>query len=315
MSGPLYLGVDGGGTKTEFLIIDGAGAVVARAITGTTYHVQIGIDEAARRIGHGVSDVCALASIAPAALAFAFFGLPAYGEDKAADPQLDAICRAVLGHDRYRCDNDMVCGWAGSLACGDGINIVAGTGSIGYGQRRGAAARAGGWGEVFGDEGSAYWIAIRGLAAVSRMADGRLPKGPLYARLLADFGLDEPIELCERVMGPAPMTRDQIAALAATVAAAAEEDDAAASTILIDAAEELALLATTLRSRLGFAAAEKALVSWSGGVLVNQPLVRRRFVQALDAQGSFEVIEPRHGAGYGAALYARLLAADASYRR
>ena len=43
----------------------------------------------------------------------------------------------LLGHDRYRCDNDMVCGWAGSLAAADGINVVSGTGSMTYGERHG----------------------------------------------------------------------------------------------------------------------------------------------------------------------------------
>ncbi|HEY7009469.1 MAG TPA: hypothetical protein VH395_11040 [Jatrophihabitantaceae bacterium] len=50
---------------------------------------------------------------------------------------LDAMPRTALGHDRYRCDNDMVCGWAGTLGGEDGINVVAGTGSIGYGAWRG----------------------------------------------------------------------------------------------------------------------------------------------------------------------------------
>ena len=48
-----------------------------------------------------------------------------------------------------------------------------------YGERAGRRSRVGGWGELFGDEGSAYWIAVRGLAAFSRMSDGRLPAGPL----------------------------------------------------------------------------------------------------------------------------------------
>ncbi len=95
--------------------------------------------------------------------------------------QLDAMPEPLLGHRRYRCGNDMVCAWAGSLGGEDGINIVAGTGSIGYGERRGRSARAGGWGEVFGDEGSAYWIAVQGLNVFTRMSDGRLPKGSLYA--------------------------------------------------------------------------------------------------------------------------------------
>ena len=73
--------------------------------------------------------------------------------------------RAILGHDRYAVDNDMVCGWAGSLACEDGINIVAGTGSIGYGQRRGWPHAPAAGAKHFSDEGSAYWIAMQGLNA------------------------------------------------------------------------------------------------------------------------------------------------------
>jgi len=57
--------------------------------------------------------------------------------DRAAQRILDALPEPLLGHRRYRCGNDMVCAWAGSLGGEDGINIVAGTGSIGYGERRG----------------------------------------------------------------------------------------------------------------------------------------------------------------------------------
>ncbi len=94
---------------------------------------------------------------------------------------LDALPADVLGHDRYSCGNDMVGGWAGSLAGRDGVNVIAGTGSMAYGERGGTAHRVGGWSEVFGDEGSAYWVAVQGLNAFSRMADGRLPRGPLHA--------------------------------------------------------------------------------------------------------------------------------------
>ena len=43
--------------------------------------------------------------------------------------------------------------------------------------------RVGGWGDLFGDEGSAYWISIKGLNAFTRMSDGRLPVGPLHEAL------------------------------------------------------------------------------------------------------------------------------------
>jgi len=304
----LYLGVDGGGTKTEFVCSDENGAVLARALTGTTYHLQVGLDEAVARIAEGVGAVCSQLAVTPAALRFSFFGLPAYGEDAAVDPLLNAACGRILAHKRYACDNDMVCGWAGSLACADGINLVAGTGSIGYGERQGLSARVGGWGEMFSDEGSAYWIAIQGLNAFTRMSDGRLAAGPLHRAFVAALDLGNDLEICARVMGEAGMSRDAIAALAPIVVQAVGEGDAHAAGILDRAGAELAQMAQALRTRLGFSASETVLLSWSGGVLTKQDAVRAALLRALEQQAPYEVITPRHEPGMGAALYAILLA-------
>lgn len=302
-----YLGVDGGGTKTEFICIDDSRAVVARTTTGTTYHPQVGLDGVVERLRQGVTAICEALSIAPAGIAHAFFGLPGFGEHSLIDPQLEAACGAILGHSRYACANDMVCGWAGSLACEDGINLVAGTGSIGYGERRGRNARVGGWSEVFGDEGSAYWIAIQGLNAFSRMSDGRLPRGPLHAAFRSAFDLSSDLDICAAVVGEHGMARDQIAGLAQLVSKAAQEGDAAAHRILEQAGAELAALAGALRTKLGYEPDEPALLSWSGGVLIHQPIVHEHFQRRLNALGRYELIEPRHTPSVGAALQAMRL--------
>jgi len=233
-----------------------------------------------------------------------FFGLPAYGEDAVIDPQLEAHCARLLGHDRYSCGNDMICGWAGSLACEDGINLVAGTGSIGYGERGGKAARAGGWGEVFSDEGSAYWIAIQGLNSFSRMSDGRLPKGPLHDIVRERLGLKDDLDLCAVVMGEQGLERDQIAGLAPIVAEAVAAGDEAAIRIHERAAEELAAIAEALRTELEFEAGESVPLSWSGGVLANDASVRGRLEAKLSAKANYRFADPLHSPAYGAALYA-----------
>jgi len=92
----IFLGVDGGGTKTEFVCIDEAGAVVGRHVEGTTYHLQVGLEGAVRALGDGIAGVCAQAGLTRGDLAFAFFGLPAFGEDAVIDPQLNAQVCAVL---------------------------------------------------------------------------------------------------------------------------------------------------------------------------------------------------------------------------
>jgi N-acetylglucosamine kinase-like BadF-type ATPase len=155
----------------------------------------------------------------------------------------------------------MVCTWAGSLAGADGIGIVAGTGAIGYGERAGKSARASGWGELFGDEGSAYWVAIQGLNAFSRMSDGRLRRGPLHELFMHEFGLQSDLDLCAKILGPQGAWRDQIASYSGLVAKAAVQGDDTAKGSFVSAARELAQVAEALRGRLGFERGEEVPVS------------------------------------------------------
>ncbi|SEM14718.1 BadF-type ATPase [Pseudoxanthomonas sp. GM95] len=305
----LYLGVDGGGTKTRFALVDGAGTLLAESQLGTTYHPQVGLDGVRRILGDGITAVLDQLGRTRSDIAQAFFGLPAYGEDSRATAALQAIPAQVLGHDRYACDNDMVCGWAGSLACADGINIIAGTGSMGYGRRGAAAARAGGWGEAFSDEGSAYWIATQGLNAFSRMSDGRLPRGPLHAILRAHFNLVDDLDICAHVYGEDVGTRGDLARLSVQVAQAANAGDAVAIGIFQRAGEELAQIAEALRVLLGFQPGETVPLSYSGGAFSAGALLMQPFQAALaKASTDFELRTPIHAPHYGAALYALQLA-------
>lgn len=310
MTGRIYLGVDGGGTKTRFALMDDDGQLLAQSMTGTTYHPEVGLDGVGRILAEGIASVLGQAGMHDAdAIAFAFIGLPAYGEDTRASLRLDAIPAQVLGHDRYRCGNDMICGWAGSLACQDGINIVAGTGSIGYGERQGVGARAGGWGEAFSDEGSAHWIAIQGLNAYSRMSDGRMPKGPLHALVNRELGLSSDLDLCAHIYAPGAGTRASIAQLSRIVAEAARQGDAAALKIYASAGAELADIVVAIRNQLGFGVDEGVGVSYSGGAFSVGELLLQPFAAALHAASPrFELRQPLHEPHHGAALYARLLA-------
>ena len=300
----IWLGVDGGGTKTAFCLVDHTGAVLAEASTGSSYYFAVGLDTARDVLREGIGAVCNDAGVTPAAVDRAFFGLPGYGEVSADVAVLDALPGPLLGHDRYSCDNDMVCGWAGSLGATDGINVVAGTGSMTYGERAGRGVRVGGWGEVFGDEGSAYWIGVAGLRAASQMSDGRRERGPLVDRLVAHLGLSAELDLVDVVLNRWRGDRTKVASLARQVDAAAATGDAAAGEILAAAAGELARLVTTTRRRLDWPAALPVPVSWSGGVFASAR-VRAAFRAALAAApGDHRVREPLVGPSLGAALYA-----------
>jgi N-acetylglucosamine kinase-like BadF-type ATPase len=149
-----YLGIDGGGTKTDFLLIDETGRALATYRGGSAYYLETGFEALQAMMVAGIRATLQQAGLAPSQLEFTFVGLPAYGENRAHLHRLDSVVADVLPGDRYRCDNDMVCGWAGALAGRDGINIVAGTGSIAYGEFETRRARAGGWGGLFSEDGA-----------------------------------------------------------------------------------------------------------------------------------------------------------------
>ena len=84
----LYLGVDGGGTKTRFALIDAAGTLLAQTQLGTAYHPQVGLDGVRRILEEGIATVLAPLQRGREDIAQAFFGLPAYGEDSRVTPLL-----------------------------------------------------------------------------------------------------------------------------------------------------------------------------------------------------------------------------------
>lgn len=261
-----FLGVDGGGTKTRFLLIDETGKVLATHLDGPAYYLEIGLDRLREMLARGIGETLRQAQVREAELGYAFLGLPAYGEDSGLLPALDAAPLDALPHRRYRCGNDMVCGWAGALAGADGINIVAGTGSIAYGEFAGRSARAGGWGELFSDEGSSYWLAREGLRLFSRMSDGRMSRGPLYEHVRRHFALQSDLDLCAAVYGKDIAQRSQFAQLSKLVAAAAAQGDRAALGLLEAAAHELAEMIDAVRGQLQIPAGASITVSSSGGM-------------------------------------------------
>ncbi|OLE47793.1 MAG: N-acetylglucosamine kinase [Acidobacteria bacterium 13_1_20CM_3_58_11] len=302
-----YLGVDGGGSKTRFLLIDEGGTVLGSHSEGPAYYLEIGLDALQAMLLRGIQGTLQRAGVSADDLTFAFLGLPAYGEDRALLPVLDAAPAAALPHRRYRCGNDMVCGWAGALAGADGINIVAGTGSIAYGEYAGRSARAGGWGELFGDEGSAYWLAREGLRLFARMSDGRTPRGALYERVRQHFALEDDLDLCAAVYGKSVTQRSQFARLSKLVAEAAGTGDEAARALFAHAAIELADMVDAVRDELRVPADEGLPVSYSGGVFGLRDLLLVPLAAALRSRRRYRLLAARLSPDAGAALHAAKL--------
>jgi len=300
-----YLGVDGGGSKTAFVLIDEHGHVRARHTEGSGYYLEIGIGGLRALLTRGIGEVLRQADVQQPH--YAFLGLPAYGEDSRRRKELDAVAWGALPGRRFHVGNDMVCGWAGALGCEDGINVVAGTGSIAYGEFQGRNARSGGWGELFGDEGSAYWLAREGLTLFSRMSDGRTPRGPLHALLREHFRLQQDLDLCGAVYGQPVSARSQLAELAHVVVQAATAGDVAARALLARGAEELVAAVDAVRHQLQVPDEHLVPVSYSGSLFQLKEFLLEPFAAALGGSGRYTLVAPRLPPAEGGALYAMKL--------
>ncbi|WP_426359714.1 N-acetylglucosamine kinase [Pseudocolwellia sp. HL-MZ19] len=304
----MYLGIDGGGTKTAFIIIDKAGKVLAQHEETTSYYIEIGLDGLKTLLINGVIKTLIKAKLSADQIDYAFFGLPAYGEDSQVIDQITAIPSELFSISKYICGNDMIPGWASALGCKNGINIVAGTGSIAYGEFNGTQARCGGWGEVFSDEGSAYWVAKLGLEAFTRMSDGRLEQGPLYTLIKSHFNLTNDLDICGVVLNQWQASRSKIAQLSVIVADAALAGDTTALAIFDKAAQELTLIIESTRKQLGYKEDEEVIVSYSGGVFNAKDLILKPLNKYLsEAIGCFTLVKPKYQPVIGSALYAAKL--------
>lgn len=301
-----YLGVDGGGTKTAFEVIDGTGKILSLVKTETCNYIQIGKERFGEVIARGAAAACAQAGVRPEDLAHACVGIPSFGEISRDTPELEHIVRGFFPAGRVECVNDVVVAWAGSLGCRPGINLLAGTGSMGYGRSAaGREARAGGWGYFCGDEGSAYWLGKKFVEYFGKEADGRLPKGAIYSIARESFEFDADFDFIQIVYENLGLRRNEIAKLQLLLCRAAEQGDPCAVESYRQAAEELGLILGTLIGELRFEPGETILVSYSGGVFKAGELIMRPLREWMQSRGKkISFAAPKLSPVAGAALYA-----------
>jgi N-acetylglucosamine kinase-like BadF-type ATPase len=305
----MFLGIDGRATRTAYALVDARGRIRASHVGESVSHVSEGLERAGALLSGGITATLQQAGLRPADLVYAFVGLAAYGEDSQVTPKLDSLPARVLDPERYRCGNDVVCSWAGSLGCTDGISVISGTGSVAYGEYEGRSARAGGWGEIIGDEGSAYWIAREGMNLFSRMSDGRAPRGPLHRIVRKQLGIRADLDLCARIRGEDAEERNTFPQLAPLVYEAAKAGDKLAQAIFQRAADELVLCAQAVRRALAVPEFVRLPVSHSGGVLAGAELLMKAFKSGLEkADPPFDYRAPRYPPAVGAAAHAARLA-------
>jgi N-acetylglucosamine kinase-like BadF-type ATPase len=209
--------------------------------------------------------------------------------------------------------NDSEPALAGAIGGMEGILLIAGTGAIAYGHcRDGTEARAGGWGHLLGDEGSAFAVAFEALKRGIRSSEGRDLPTCLLERGLAFFGLHEAEDLLPFVYEGLDKTR--VAKFAREVAKARDGGDGLAAAIFEEAADSLAGLVLSVERKLGSHIADKALAC-RGGLIEGDAWLRAALAARLAAAApGVRLVEARADAATGACMLARVIAESEARR-
>jgi N-acetylglucosamine kinase-like BadF-type ATPase len=256
------LGFDGGGTKTECVLMDPAGKILARSIAGPSNPSRIGVESAAREI-EMAADLCLL-EVRAARNEVVALGAGLAGTT---DPERKERMRAALAgafpSARVNVFTDLETALA---AAGEGpvIVLVAGTGSAAIGRdAQGQVWRTGGYGPLHSDDGSAYDIGSRSVAAAIKEREAQGVDSSLGHRILKQLGYESWPDLQRQ----ATQQADSVFPLVfPVVAAAADEGDVTAREILVHAAWELAALVQVVADH-GAYGREETLIAKTGGTV------------------------------------------------
>jgi len=281
----LVVGVDGGGTRTRAVVLNGA-TILGEGAAGPSNPLRVGVANGATAIREAVDKACAAALIHRDDLVAAGVGLAGIRRKDVRVRMHDVLVQ-TLGIKNIELVSDGDIALYGATDGRPGVVVISGTGSIAVGMnRQGKRMYAGGWGPVAGDEGSGSWIARRALQAVARATDGRGPKTSLTQAACEFFQVATPDDLSTAIYAPT-ITNDRIAGFSKQVIQAARDGDEVAREILEEAGKELGKAAVTVIHRLKMDH-ERFQVAFIGGVfaageLVTQPLVEQVMKHASKA--------------------------------
>jgi N-acetylglucosamine kinase-like BadF-type ATPase len=296
----LLLSVDGGGTKTDMVLFTRDGTVLKRVTGGPTNSTEIGFERSAQTLKGLFESLLSEYGGMDIPLYSVYAGL-AGGGTGANKERYRQLLRSIFPNAKNMSNgSDAINALNSGVGTGDGMTLVVGTGSVVFSRSRGNIHQVGGWGHLFGDEGSGFDIGSKGLRQAFKTIDGRASYTEL-CELFTEF-LGQP--LTNAIPKIYEGGKRYIASFAPIVLEAADNGDEAAISIIKECAAELRSMVLA-GSRFLEEVPYKIVLSggiWKAG----SELLRKLVIEGLDEQ--FEYIHPKLPPVYGSAIEAMSVA-------
>lgn len=227
-----YLGIDGGGTKTEFALADSNGTIIKTVCLGASNPSDIGIEKSLDVLRRGIIEVCG--NIEKSNISV-FAGI-AGGSSAGVYEQISEFL-SKFGFGYTKNGSDAMNAVSASLGDADGISVIMGTGSVTFAKVNGKTYRVGGYGYLLGDSGCGFSLGREAIFAALSFEDGSGEKTALYEAVRKKCGTERVIDSLGKFYSEGKRTIAQYAPL---VLQAYVNGDKVAKTILFDELEKVA---------------------------------------------------------------------------
>jgi N-acetylglucosamine kinase len=270
------LGFDGGGTKTDCVLMDETGAILARSRSGASNPTSFGVGASLASLSGAATDALRAAGKSEKEVAYVVAGVSGAGETSMRGA-LQSGLQPGFPNATILITSDLVLS-LGATGEVPSVVVIAGTGSAVLGRTAPfELARAGGFGPVIGDPGSAYDI---GRKAVAMCFQKHLNSEafPLGAKILESFEwkFNEFFDQARAQPGAV------FPKIFPVVARAAESGDAAARKLLANAAQDLQELAREVIEKLKLRESNFFLAK-TGGVFDGSAFLNAQFDTLIGA--------------------------------
>lgn len=310
----LTLGLDGGGTKTEAVILDADGAELGRGYGGSGNVATNEDDALVHALRESVWSALHVAGLPRATVfASACAGVAGYSlaRRRAA---FESLFRAEVPAETHRVEPDYVIAYWGATHGEPGILVIAGTGAVSYGRNaQGETCKIDGLGYLLGDRGSGFNLGLRVLRyTLEQQEAGREDR---LTRAVTEFtGARSQSEIVQWLYSGFSPAR--VAGLSPLVGGLAEEGEPAAQWHVAEMARRLRQGVRQVRHRLWLP--RKTPVYPLGGLWQLGSFFQQEFCEPkwrgagaftmepeMPSAGHFVIGTPISDAAYGAALLAR----------
>ncbi|MDX1700618.1 MAG: BadF/BadG/BcrA/BcrD ATPase family protein [Melioribacteraceae bacterium] len=247
----LYIGIDGGGSKTKCVLCDESLNIISEFQSGPSNFLTIGTEKVSQTILELVKKCCEDQNIDSSIIKRIVFGTTGAGRESDAENISRAILKTAkssrIAINSMSVVSDARIALEGAFSGNAGSILIAGTGSIMFGKdRSGIIHRVGGFGRLIGDEGSGLTIGRLGLNIVAKCYDGRIASSLLKDKVESKFQINNQNQLIIEVYNE----NLKVQTVAPLVMEAAEEGDRHCLEILDKQTDELMIHIMTMKEKL-----------------------------------------------------------------